>query len=198
MKIKTNLFLILLIVAISSCASNTQPIKYYSLNLNDFQTSNKAISANQIRVLVEPIQLAKFLDQDNMVIQIGKHEIYKANSHRWAEPLDQSIVKLLVKKLNNKTDNTYQFVKRGRHESKNPSLHLYLEIDQFHSTDNAQVILSGHYWLYSEDHSFETMKYFNISDGLTGDGYQHSVEKLICLLGQLVMQITNTIKEPRG
>ncbi len=197
MRIKKSLYLILVILGITACASNSQSIKYYSLNLNGFQESNNTTSSNRVRVVVDSIQLAKFLSQDNMIIQKGEHEIYKANFHRWAEPLDQSITKLLVQKLNNKKGDSYQFVKMHGYATKKSTLHLSLEIDQFHATDNAQVILSGHYWLYNKDKSFEIIKHFNISDQLTSDGYQHSVEKLKRLLDQLANQIIGSIEDHR-
>ncbi|NOR69539.1 MAG: hypothetical protein GQ532_07565 [Methylomarinum sp.] len=197
MNIQKSLLLISVVLGLSACASNTQSIKYYSLGLNGIQDSNDAIQANQVRVVVAPIQLAKFLNQNNMVMQIGEHEIYKANFHRWAEPLDQSISKLLVQKLNNKKSNAYQFVKSNEYMTENSSLHLSLEIDQFHSTDNAQVILSGHYWLHNKEKSFASMKHFSISEQLTRDGYHHSVEKLKGLLGQLANQIVDSIRQHR-
>ncbi len=189
-----NSFLFVFILGLSACHSNTQSIRYYSLNLNSFQNSGKMITSDKVRVVIDPIRLVKFLNQDNMIIQIGENEIYKASFHRWAEPLDQSIIKLLVQKLNDKKSNVYQFVKRYGVTSQKSALHLGLEIDQFHSTDNAQVILSGHYRLYTKDQSFEMMEYFNLSDQLTSNGYPHSVQKLKGLLDQLAEQIFAAIE----
>jgi len=200
MKVTKIICLISVVLALTACASNTQTIRYYSFNLNGFQQTVDTETSSRISIIVDPILLADFLDQDNLVMQLGANEVYKANYHRWAEPLDQAVSKYLVQKINDKIGNEYHFVKSNRmyNRIKKSNLHLNLEIDQFHSTDNAEVVLSGHYYFYDKDKSYESIKHFNVTEPLTTDGYQHSVEKLNGLLDQLIIQLIDSLETHKG
>ncbi len=192
MRIIRNLFYIITVLILVACASSSKQVKYYSLTLNsDYQSptiANNQGNTAQIHVMVEPIRLANFLRQEGLVLQIGEHEIVIANYHRWAEPLEEAIAKLLVYELNNKSDQ-YQFARRIGQWHEDATLHLRFEFDKFHATDNAKVVTSGRYWLYEKNKALKVDHTFNVSNGLTRDGYLHAVEKLEQAVGTLSDQI---------
>jgi uncharacterized protein len=194
MKIIKGLLYVLIVLLLFACASSNKQVKYYSLTLNNeypsLATIHQANTANtkQPRVVVGPIHLARFLRQDGLVIQIGEHEIVTANYHRWAEPLEEAIAKLLVQELNSKSD-YYQFARMAGQWDQNATLHLRLEFDKFHATDNAKIVASGRYWLHEQNKALRMGQTFNVSNHLTRDGYLHAVEKLEQAIGKLSDQI---------
>ncbi len=187
------LFYVVIISILFACASSNKQVKYYSLTLNNdhhslLTTANNSANIEQPRVVVGPIHLAKFLRQGGLVVQIGEHEVNTANYHRWAEPLEEAIAKLLVQELNSRSD-TYQFARRVGQWNQNATLHLGLEFDKFHATDKAKTVTSGRYWFYEKNNILKMNQTFYVSESLTHDGYLHAVEKLEQGIGRLSDQI---------
>ena len=199
MKIIKGLFPIFIVLALSACASSGKQVKYYSLTLNsEYQSSDHTnrVGTDKHHIVVDPIHLAKFLRQDGLVMQIGEHEIVTANYHRWAEPLEDAISKLLVQELNAKS-NSYQFGRMVGQWNQNAILNLRLEFDKFHATDNAQIVASGRYWFYEKNKFLGVDQSFDISIGLTRDGYLHAVEKLEQVIGKLSEQIIDSFNHAK-
>ncbi len=195
MKIIKVLFPIFIVLALSGCASSDKQVKYYSLTLNsEYQSSDHTsrVGTNKPHVVVAPIHLAKFLRQDRLVMQIGEHEIVTAYYHRWAEPLEDAISKLLVQELNAKS-NSYQFGRMVGQWNQNTTFNLKLEFDKFHATDNAQIVASGRYWFHEKNKFLGVDQSFVISIDLTRDGYLHAVEKKEQVIGELSEQIIESI-----
>ena len=188
MRVMKSLLYIFIVLILFACASSSKQVKYYSLTLNsDYQslpTANHQDNTEHTHVIVEPVRLANFLRQEGLVLQIGEHEIVTANYHRWAEPLDEAITKLLAHELNNKSDH-YQFARKMGAWNQNAALHLRFEFDKFHATDNAKIVASGRYWLYEKNKTLKMEHAFSVSSHLTRDGYLHAVEKLEQSIGQL-------------
>ncbi len=197
MRIFRGLLYAFIILTVFACATTGKQVKYYSLNLNkDYQS---LVAANQTntklpRVVVGPIHLANFLRQDRLVMQIGEHKIISANHHRWAEPLEEAISKLLTHELNAKSE-YYQFGRMIGQWKQNAPFNLRLEFERFHATDDAQVVVSGRYWFYESNQALglNQTQTFDISMGLTHDGYLHAVEKLEQAIGQLSNQIIDSL-----
>tara|TARA_R110002073_G_scaffold200357_1_gene359467 strand:- start:425 stop:820 length:396 start_codon:yes stop_codon:yes gene_type:complete len=125
-------------------------------------------------------------------MQIDAHEIYTANYHRWAEPLDEGIAKLLVQVLNKKSD-YYQFGRKLEPWKQNVDFYLRLEFEKFHATNSAQVVATGRYWFYTRDSLLKIDKPFNISINLTRNGYLHTVEKLKLAINKLSVEIMDSL-----
>lgn len=198
MTITRNLLCIFIVLVLFACASSNKQVKYYSLTLNsDHQSlavANNQANTEQTHVIVEPIRLANFLRQEGLVLQVGDHEIVTANYHRWAEPLEEAIAKLVTHELNNKS-NHYQFARRIGQWNQNATLQLRFEFDKFHATDNAKIVASGRYWLYEKNNTLRVDHAFNVSSSLTRDGYLHAVEKLEQAIGKLSDQIIISLNQ---
>jgi uncharacterized protein len=199
MRITKYLIVICITLNLFACASTKEKesVKYYSLGLNPEyinQDIANQVDTNKSRVIVGPIQLAAFLRQKNMIMQIGDHEIYSANYHRWAEPLDEAIGKLLIQELNNRSE-AYQFEKKMGYWNQNARYSLRLDFENFHASDNAETIVSGRYWFYGKEQTLKLDRLFNYADSLTRDGYLHSVEKLKQAIVTLADEIIESLNK---
>ncbi len=185
---------LLSILLLYGCSSATQGVRYYSLNLNQNSPAqeNKKTTESGIKIIISTVGLAPFLRQQGLVLQQGNHEIVIANQHHWAEPVGQSIAKLLQSNLNYKSKK-YYFERESRQWSEKPSIVLKLEFDRFHATDKSTVIVSGRYAIYSKDKKLVSNKQFLLSEKLSEDGYLHSVEMLEKSINKLSNKIINTI-----
>jgi uncharacterized lipoprotein YmbA len=187
----------LLLVTLVGCASSTKSIKYYSLDLNSTNGSSEASIAtkdakNQSPLVeVAPIELPSFLNQGGLIIQLGEHELVTANYHRWAEPLDKAISRLLVKQLS-KQNKSYRFERSAFNLRGNKQFQLKIEINKFHATDQATVITSGRFIIYDSKSQRIAERRFSINKPLSKDGYLHSVGQLKITIEQLATLITES------
>ncbi len=185
MRIIKALLIALSIISLFSCASSPADVKYYSLSLT---SSHNVEHKNKKYVVIEPIHLAAFLQQDGLVMQMGEHEIYTASYHRWAEPLDEAIGRLLTQELNTLSSH-YYFETSEAQWHKKAKYHLRLNFSRFQATDHATVSVAGHYGVYLKGSVLKFDQTFLISDKLKKDGYLYSVEKLKQAVHQLATQI---------
>jgi uncharacterized lipoprotein YmbA len=179
------------------CASSTVPIKFYNFNMgykNETNINSKDLKTNnkKSRVIVAPIQLPHFLNQEGLVMQIGENEIYTANYHRWAEPLSDAIRKLLVRELNNKS-NHYYFEKSVGRWNQNARYNLRLEFDNFQASSSAKISVSGRYWLYGKNESLKLDNTFGLNETLNNDGYLHAIEQLEKAVKKLALDIVDSL-----
>ena len=171
----------LCVVLCHACASTSEPVKYYSLRLDphalNTQAQNQAIDTPQAnmpskhtpsvntqfpQLIIIRVHLAKILQQDGIVTQIGKNEMSVAHFNRWAEPLDESIEQLLAEDLT---------------------------IDKFDISDDASVNVSGQYWLLNSSGIAIHEQSFDIKQPLKDNGYPHAVEKFKQALLRLADEI---------
>lgn len=190
-----NIMLLLFSIVLSACSSTSELTKFYSLNLHDtIAKTTDTGGLSKTKVVVNLVNLAQFLKQDKLVMQVGDYEIYFAEYHRWAEPLENEITKLLIEDLNRYSE-TFQFVRMSRQSNNSSSIQLHIQIDKFHPTDSSKVFLTGDYEIFKQDQSMHINKSFNISESLAADGYLHSVEKLKQLVAVLSDQLVNSFNE---
>ncbi|HFB65148.1 MAG TPA: hypothetical protein ENJ60_06365 [Aeromonadales bacterium] len=187
------IILILSVFFLFSCTSSTERVRYYSLTLDSkIQAPVKDTVKQKQLVLIDPIRLARFLRQPGLVLQRGNNELITANYHRWAEPLDELISKLLLINLNNKSERFYFESSDGFiRESGAPRLKLYF--DKFHATDHATVVISGRYGLVEPEAKTLQLTEFSIEEIQTHDGYLDTVEKLKKTLDKLADEILLTL-----
>ncbi len=193
MNIIKKLALMIQCVLLVACASTTEQTHYYTLGLNKTQqTVLEPTNSASVRVNLLPIQLAGFLKQGGLVVQVGESEIYTASYHRWAEPLEHSFGRLLLRHLTTVSGDHYRF--SSARFSQHAGMELHLEIDKFHPTDQGNVVLAGRYTVNNKVDNTEVGQTFNIQEKLNLDGYPHTVEKLNIAVLQLARQITQSLK----
>ena len=180
--------LALMMFALISCASSPQRTKHYNFNVSSSAQKNSNEQTKQ--VTVNQLQLATFLDQPGLVIQLGKNQVYTSTYHRWAQPLRETLLNILVQELNNTSPVGYSFNKEKPLSVKGKNTQLFIEGEQFNSTDQSQAIFSGRYWVYKGDKTLLVNQSFRITEKLSEDGYPHSVKMLQVTITQLAKKIS--------
>ncbi|PCI18493.1 MAG: hypothetical protein COB62_06820 [Piscirickettsiaceae bacterium] len=184
------------LILLMGCATDVQRNKYYNFNITPLSIGiNNTAKLNIKHIVVHPIQLATFLDQQGLVIQIDKHQIYTSKYHRWAQPLQELLSNKLIQELNKQSHADYVFNKKTPLTTTKPSLHLYIDVEQFNSTNHSQIILSGQFWLSDENETLRKNNHFVFKEQLNKDGYQHSVVKLELTIAKLATKINALLVE---
>jgi uncharacterized lipoprotein YmbA len=182
-------FLILSIVILTGCSSSPQRTQHYtfnatssSLNLGNKQTEHFVIA---------PLQLASFLDQPGLVIQLNDNQVFTSSYHRWAQPLREILHTTLAQELNRTSSTELTFSKKQPRSRQSAQLHI--DVEQFNSNDQSQVVFSGQFSIYNKEEKLISNQSFHITKQLSQDGYPHSVNMLQLTITQLAKQINNTL-----
>jgi len=186
----------LLTLILIGCSTTPAEIKLYRLSsppaaTNDIENS-KVFKPDTPMLLVDPVKLADYLNNRNLVMQINHHQIYSASHHLWAEDLDNAIANALLHKLK-PLEERFHLINSSNRLKELAKYRLLLEIDTFHATDQSQVIASGKYWLTENTQKLILAKSFSYTLNLEQDGYSHSVEKLNRTIELLATDIINSI-----
>ena len=163
---------------VTACSSSgVERVKYYQLAVPSVINIGTDDVDTRTRVVIDEVQLPRFLKQDNMVIQLEGNEIYTANSHRWAEPLNEAISKLLVSQLNTR-DSHFRFERSAGEWNRGAPIHLRLEFIEFHPMFGKEVVVSGRLWFYDGNRDLKVDQSFRFVEPMAGEGYDYSVKAL--------------------
>ncbi|MDJ0908757.1 MAG: PqiC family protein [Woeseiaceae bacterium] len=185
----------LAIACLSACGSNdTVEDRYYSLVLAAGPAGN-ATDDGAAHLIVGPIELPRYLDGRGLSMQVGPNRIETANHHFWAEPLDEAIAKVLARDIDENTDDLVVQRESGRW-SGNADCRLRIEFDAFHPTFRSDVVVTGRYWIGTDDNV--ARRDFSLRRGLTADGYAHAVDVLRGALADLAEQVSDDLAAESG
>lgn len=185
------LFPLPLLIWLWGCSTNTPVNHYYLLTPPESDATTRQIEAHHTVVLM-PVWLASYLQQGSLVMQTKPHELHFSHNHLWGQRLEQGITQAMLNEMNK------QGIKLiSEHETSNDQKHIRLEvhIEHFLPTDNAEVLLSGHYRVIHKDSSKIGEHRFYYTQALKNDGYEHAVGQMRDLIGQLTKDIALQVLE---
>jgi len=92
--------LVICCIALTGCATSA-PSRFYTLNplSGDQQEYNRERGVGGIIVGVGPVEVPAYLDRPQIVTRIDSNEINLEEFHKWAEPLKDSMGRVLVENL---------------------------------------------------------------------------------------------------
>jgi uncharacterized lipoprotein YmbA len=188
---------LLSLVLLASCTSKPLMVKYYLLHTPDNKILNTRVQTKPI-VILQMVDVAEYLNQSGLVMQIDKFELYYSRQDVWAEKLQSSFYKALLEDLNATGQRNYVV-----YDSPNAvfaSSRIKIELAHFHATDTSSVVSSGRYWLSlnspqsTEQNELTSLSHaFFFESELKQDGYAHAVKKLRTLINDLAKQIEKDI-----
>ena len=182
---------------LSSCTSNPLSVRYYLLHTPDNNVSH-TVDDSKPTVVLQLINVADYLRQSSLVMQLGQHELHYSHQDVWAEKLQASFYNALLRDLNVTGQQNYI-------ASSSPNVPLAMAsiaitLEHFHATDVSTVVSSGQYWL-SQNNTLTnqgknvatTRHSFFFESELKQDGYSHAVKQLRTLITRLAKQIEKDI-----
>ena len=182
---KTAVFVSLL--GMTACTSAPVEEHHYSLVLDALNDSDFVQPPDtDAALVVTSITLPEYLRSNNLVMQIGNNEVLPARRHFWAEPLDDSIKRVLTYDLDRKLPDIAVYSVPAA-----DGCLLHVEFDRFHATDEARVVASGRYWLLFTDGRIE--RSFDTSRTLSVGGYANSISELRNSVSALAAELASEI-----
>jgi uncharacterized lipoprotein YmbA len=91
---------IVLSVVLAGCVTSP-PARFYTLSsLPDLQLAAKTgADAGQVTIGIGPIEVPAYLDRPQIVTRIGSNELRMAEFDHWAEPLSDTLLRVLLENL---------------------------------------------------------------------------------------------------
>jgi uncharacterized lipoprotein YmbA len=187
----------LCVVLLVGCTSKPLSVRYYLLYTPENKVPVISNDAKPIAVL-KSLDVADYLRQSSLVMQVAQHELYYSRQDVWAEKLQSSFYKALLQDLNATGQRNY--VASFSPSATHAAVDITVKLEHFHATDSSTVVSSGRYWLSVNERQTDknndlatTSHSFFFESQLKQDGYAHSVEQLRTLVHSLSKQIEKDI-----
>ncbi|MFC4655796.1 MULTISPECIES: PqiC family protein [Rheinheimera] len=178
---RTILFASLLLL--TACSSSAPQIQYYLLP----EVQPAFSSSAQKRLVLEPVQVASFLNTNALIYQQSEVELNPTRLHQWAEPLDQQLTRSLLAELS-KLKPDYQLATEAVSAA---DLRLTVQVSQFQISSTGQVLLSARMHLLNG--SELSQHSFSLSLPLAEDGYAVAVQTLGLGWQEMARQISDKL-----
>ncbi|WP_077035642.1 membrane integrity-associated transporter subunit PqiC [Pelomonas sp. KK5] len=93
--------LLVLVLGLAACSSGPQapPPRYYQLRLAAPEATQAAPRSSAVWQLMAPVKLPEYLERDVLWLPVGGSGMQPLPDHRWAEPLDEAVPRLLLHDL---------------------------------------------------------------------------------------------------
>ena len=182
-----------LIVA-AGCATGPPP-DFYVLNAT---TSESIVGVERgVAVGVGPIELPAHLNRSQIVTRATDYQLDLSESHQWAEPLKDSVSRVIAVNLSNMLESNRVFV-IPRRQKISLDFQVSIDIARFDGRLGEAAILGARWTLYGKDTREPLLSKMTIVYEETGDGtYNALVAASSRTLEVLSMEIAQAINARR-
>lgn len=171
----TRLVPILLLSLLASCASSPASSVQYLLP-TDSNPAAPASSGEVSRVLVvRPLQIADFLNDEGIVLQLDDITLNQASANRWAEQPAMMLQRGLRQRLANRLPDTEVLDSNTRAAG---DMQLLVEINSFQGTHTGEAVAAGQWQLRGANGEVVVQRNFEAVTRLDNDGYPALVRAL--------------------
>jgi uncharacterized lipoprotein YmbA len=167
---------------------------FYILGINGEDPGASAATSTHPAILVGSATLPKFLNQSHIVSLKGTHELVYADRHRWGEPLEEGINRILVDRLSLELGSSEVTTMRVRPQMK-WDYRVGYAVQQLGGKPGKYVRLDVDWWVRSTDDSVAHFKTSLTDASIKGSqadyaAYVSAIEKL---LESWAMEVAATI-----
>ena len=149
------------------CAA-TPPSNFYQLN-EPAATQLTGLERG-IAVGVGPINLPPYLDRPQIVIRGVGHKLELSEFNRWAEPLNDSVSRVIIVNLSNMLESTRVFEIPRRNKTIPLEFRIEIDIARFDGTLGGDAMLVARWTLYGREEAALLTKVSLISESSSVEG----------------------------
>ena len=195
----TTAVVLAVVLAFSGCLSpsKTPATRYYVLN-SLYTAENKTPSVGILKdasVGVGPIGLSQVLDRPQIIIRTSLNEIRVVDLERWAGPLNENLINVLVSNLSALLS-TVKVLKFPWNPKIPVDYQIVMDITQFDGMPGGNVILKTRWGILSEkDDNVLSEGNLNLTEPNVGDTIADMVSAQSRLVAKLSHKIAEEIKQ---
>jgi len=177
---------------IVSCADN--PITHFHVLATSQSKGNQQNDPSTVvkAVGIREIKLPAYLDRPQIVTRVGENELVLSYSHQWAEPLSQSVSRVLVEALDARMP-TVEVLLFPWPKAYAQDAEIRLHIHQFEIVDQQNCVLNVDWWIMSTASITVYTDQSIITVSADNKDYQAFVTAQSKALEQLSAQIANKL-----
>lgn len=178
------------VLIISGCA-RTPPPTYYQLE----ELANIQLSGIErgVAVGVGPLNLPSYLDRPQIVTRATEHQLELSEFNRWAEPLKESILRVIAVNLSNKLESTRVFGLPRRDSGVPLEFKVEINIARFDGRLGGEVLLVARWILTDQESQAILTKVSIIREQSSGEGYDELIQAQNKILRTLSDEIAEAI-----
>ncbi len=175
----------------AGCAK-TPPPTFYQLQ----ESASEQLSGVErgIAIGIEPLLVASYLDRPQIVTRGTTHKLNLSEANMWAEPLKESILRVIAVNLSNMLDTNRVFRIPRRNQSIPLAFRLAVNIAQFDGALGGDAQLTARWTLYSHDGKPLQTRVTVITEPAGGAGYDNLIVAQNRALQALSSEIAESIK----
>lgn len=133
---------LILALALAGCGATSPPVALYTLSA--IEPAPRVELGVVPPVALGPVTLAAYLDRDTIVTRTSANEISVSQRNRWAEPLDRTVGRLLLRELETRLAPSpvmpFERAPRG-------SLRVGVQVDRLDRLPDGSARLEAGWWI---------------------------------------------------
>jgi uncharacterized lipoprotein YmbA len=185
---------IVALLAGASCTA-TPPPNFYQLE----EAASTQLSGLErgLAIGVGPVEMAAYLDRPQIVIRGDGHKLELSEFNRWAEPLKDSISRVLIVNLSNMLESTRVYKIPRRNKSIPLEFRIEIDIARFDGNLGGDALLVARWTLYGRDEKAVLTRVSIISEDSGGEGFDKLISAQNRALQKLSQEVADAIKANR-
>ena len=191
MKLHQLLVSTLFCIFVAGCVGGTVVPRQYLLSPNEGIT----LESDKVWTLVVgPVELPDYLLQPYIVTRSQKQEIHVNRNHRWAEPLDVVITRVVAENIGQRlgTDRVLTYPWKGNLQL---DYQIVLDIHRFERNDSKEVVLGGQWSLLDQARSVIATTRFELTEDIANQSYHATTQSMSQALARLAGSIASQIHQ---
>jgi len=190
-----NRFIIWIIAAVLLVGvgcTTTPPPTFYQLD----EPANTMLSGlmRGVAIGVGPINMAAYLDRPQIVTRATDHKLNLSEFNRWAEPLKESVTRVIAVNLSNLLETTRIYRITRRNKAIPLDFRVELDIVRFDGKLGGDTVLVARWSLYGSDENALLTKVSIIREPSGGEGYDKLIAAQNRALQALSREIADAVK----
>ncbi|MGD8706905.1 MAG: PqiC family protein [Syntrophobacterales bacterium] len=179
--------------ALAGCATSPPPTFY---QLEEPASTQLSGLERGIAIGVGPVNMAAYLDRPQIVTRAEAHKLNLSEGNVWAEPLKQSITRVIGVNLSNMLQTTRIFRFPTRNRAIPLAYRIALDIPRFDGTLGGDVQLVARWTLYKGQGEDALLTRVSIiSEASGGEGYEKLITAQNRALQALSREIADAVKK---
>lgn len=171
---------------IAACAGTPEQNHYYLLRPEPY--GNTGAMNPSTRFAMGPVQVAPYIDQSGLILEVAPGEVRPARHHQWAEPVAGAIGKLLLAEVSRSVGADVLPA-----AASDAPLVGSVQIDQLHGTVEGDALLVARWRVVRNSDGAVRSYRFAETRALTADGYAALADAQKALLVALATRIADSL-----
>ncbi len=190
------LFSVLALLLCTACiqlGSESQPARYYLLT--PLQVTEHQATTNGLALELGPLYFPPYLDRPQLITRNSANEIVVAEFERWAEPLQDNLLRVLKENLSRNLKGVSISEYPWQPTNQESHLALHMTLNQFDGILGQDSIVDIRWSLKNAHQRHEVAGGHFVSRQQIGTSYQELVNSLNQSLNQFSIQVASAVAQ---